>query len=70
MRDVLNTQNQRLLRGLQDLSSMIDQATVPIELESYRVVIQDFCQQYVRLVEQNLHDLQLGQDMISGRYSQ
>jgi len=64
VRNVLNTQNQRLLRGLQDLSAMIDQATVPLELEPYRALIQEFCQQYVRRVEQNLHDLQLGQDMI------
>jgi hypothetical protein len=64
VRDVLNTQNQRLLRGLQGLSAMIDQATIPTELEPYRVLIQDFCQQYVRRTEQNLYDLQLGQDMI------
>src|SRR5260370_32978085 len=57
-------QNQRLLRSLPDLSAMIDQATVSIELEPYRALIQNLCQQYIRHVEQNLHDLQLQQDMI------
>ncbi len=64
MRTNLTAQNWRLLHGLRNLANMIGQASIPVELEPYRSLIQQSCQEYCNIVEQNLRDLQLEQDTI------